>query len=139
MDEALLAAYRTTEYRVRRQVGGWHCLRIDQPLPPALSVEIGAQPWGFITAWNPRSQPLPLAQNRAAQRHLLCLLRERPDAHIIHAGLGIARNASWREPSLFIVGLEITALDTLAQRFGQHAYVHGRGAEPARLRWTPAC
>lgn len=136
MDEALLAAYRATDYRVRLATGGWASIRIDQPLPAALAACVADQPWGFITAWNPRSHPQPRHVNRAAQRALLRQLRTLPQTVVLRAGVGVAQHGAWREPSLFVVGLDITALDRLAHIFAQHAYVHSRGPSAAQLRWT---
>jgi hypothetical protein len=133
MDEALLAAYRATEYRVRLPGGGWAAIRIGAPPPAALRTLIDARPWGFITAWNPYSRPLPRDANRLAQRALLAELRALPDIAAIRAGCGAGPDG-WREPSLFVSGARTGALDTLARRYEQNAYVHGHGAAPARLR-----
>jgi len=126
MDERLLAAYLASAYQVRLPQGGRATIRIGEPLPQALAELAGAQAWGFITAWNPASSPHPRRWNRQVQRELLAALRELPAARLIRAGAGFGNG--WRESSLFIVGADTTALDTLARRFGQHAYVHGDGA-----------
>lgn len=137
MDEALLAAYRATDYRVRLARGGWVTIRIDQPLPGELRDPAGNLPWGFITAWNPFSKPLPRPDNWIAQRALLAALRALPETAVIRPGLGINRDGSWKEASLWVVGPGVPALDALAQRFGQVGYVHGEGAMPAHLRLAP--
>ncbi|RAO75127.1 DUF3293 domain-containing protein [Dyella jiangningensis] len=133
MDETLLAAYRRTDYRVRLGGGGYASIRIGHPLPVALTGLVTGEPWGFITAWNPRSQPRPPSQNRQAQRRLLHALRELPATHFIAAGVGVGENG-WREGSLFVVGPDVESLDALARRFGQHGYLHGHGQQPAQLR-----
>jgi hypothetical protein len=135
MDEALLAAYRDTDYRVRLTRGGWATIRIDQPLPSALRPMAGPHPWAFITAWNPRSEPTPRPQNRAAMRSLLEALRAAPGTVVIRPGLG--SGSAWAEPSLWVVGLDTTVIDAFAQRFRQFGYVHGQGPAPAQLRLTP--
>jgi hypothetical protein len=133
MDERLLAAYLATDYRVRLARGGWASIRVGAPLPAALAALTGERPWGFLTAWNPASSPLPRQQNRQAQRALLAALRELPDIAAILAGIGTG--AGWREASLFVIGPGVAALDALARRFGQHAYVHAPNARaPALLR-----
>lgn len=133
MDERLLAAYLATDYRVRLARGGGVSIRIGAPLPAALAALSGERPWGFLTAWNPGSLPLPRTPNRQAQRALLAALRELPGTAQVRAGLGAG--AGWREASLFVTGAGIAALDALARRFGQHAYVHSPDAHaPARLR-----
>ena len=137
MDEALLAAYRTTDYRVRLACGGWVTIRIDQPSPAELRDLAGNLPWGFITAWNPLSKPLPRPDNRIAQRALLAALRALLETAVIRPGLAINRDGSWKEASLWVVGPGVPALDALAQRFGQVGYVHGEGTALAQLRLTP--
>ncbi|HET6552392.1 MAG TPA: DUF3293 domain-containing protein [Dyella sp.] len=136
MDEALLAAYRATEYRVRLSRGGHASLHIGHTPPTELIALIDGQPWSFITAWNPGSLPQPRQHNRHAQRHLLAVLRALPDATQVRAGTGVGADG-WREPSLFVVGVRTEALDDLCLQFGQNAYVHGQSTGPARLRLTP--
>lgn len=133
MDEALLAAYQGTDYRVRLGGGGYASIRIGHPLPASLAGRVKGQPWGFITAWNPRSKPHSRAHNRQAQRSLLFALRELPATRLIEAGIGIGSNG-WRESSLFVVGPGTEQLDALARRFGQHGYVYGHDVQAAQLR-----
>lgn len=133
MDKALTAAYRASGYRVRLPRGGWATIRIDQPLPEPLQQLVGSHAWGFITAWNPRSQPRARQVNRMAQRQLLTALRALPATGAIRPGIGVGNG--WREPSLFAIGPGVETLDRLARFHEQHAYVHGRARETARLRW----
>jgi len=137
MDDALLAAYRATDYRVRLARGGWVTIRIEQPLPPELQAMAGNRPWGFITAWNPRSASTPRPQNRAALGELLIALRTLPETTAIRPGLGIGSNGRWAEPSFWVAGPETASLDPLARHFGQFGYVHGQGTSPALLRLAP--
>lgn len=138
MDEALLAAYRATEYRVRLTRGGWAAIRIDQPLPQELRSLAQTLPWGFITAWNPRSESTPRTTNRQAQQALLARLRALPETVVIRPGVGVSGDGAWNEPSFWVIGPDTAALDPLARLFGQLGYVHGDGASPAQLRLTPA-
>ncbi len=133
MDE-LLGAYQTTDYRVRLARGGYASIRVDRPLPSGLLSLVGSKHWGFITAWNPESQPLARQANRRAQRMLLRALRERPGTSV-HAAMGVSADSKWKEPSLFVVGPGIQQLDPLARRFRQNAYLHGQGEGLAALRW----
>lgn len=137
MHDALLAAYRATAYRVRLAGGGWCAIRIDQPLPAALAHLAGDGAWGFITAWNPDSQPTPRADNRHAQRRLAAALRALPGVRAVHAGQGVSADGGWREASLWVIGAGTAELDPIARQFGQHGYVHGVAAGPARLRLLP--
>ena len=134
MDE-LIAAYQATDYRVRLARGGYTSISVDNPLPADLQPLVGDRAWGFITAWNPKSQPLPRQQNRVAQRGLLSALRECPGTVSLLPAIGVGGEGAWREPSLLVVGPPLDQLDPLALRFGQNAYLHGRGAGPAMLRW----
>jgi hypothetical protein len=132
MDEELLKAYRRSAYRVRRATGGAATIRVGEPLPMALQPLAGDRDWGFFTAWNPRSRPQPAAANRAAQRRLLADLRA--DAGLaLHAAVGLGTEG-WREPSLWIVGIDPATLERLADRYGQNAWLQGHGAGPAELR-----
>jgi hypothetical protein len=132
MDEALRAAWLDTGYRVRLPRGGWAAIRVGEAPPPALRGILGDRPWGYLTAWNPQAQPRPRALNRRDQRRLLAALKALPGV-AVHAGIGVGRSG-WREPSLLAVGLETKALDELAARYRQLAYVHGCGHGAARLR-----
>lgn len=125
MDECLLAAYLATDYRVRLRRGGWASIRIGEALPVALAAWVDGHPWSFVTAWNPGSRHLPRAANRKAQHALLVSLRGCPETVLVAAGVGVG--ADWREASLFAVGPSMAAMDALARRFGQNAYVHGCG------------
>ncbi|GAP67241.1 hypothetical protein MBSD_n2558 [Mizugakiibacter sediminis] len=131
--EALRRAWLATQYRVRLPRGGYAAIRIGAPLPAALRPLLVAEdePWGFITAWNPRAQARGRAANRAAQRALLQALRERGAR--LRAGTGVGADG-WREPSLFALGIDFDALDALAARFEQAAIVRGRGGGRAELR-----
>ena len=126
--------FKATEYRVRLPQGGCAVIRIGEPLPRELHacVEDVRTPWGFITAWNPLARKAPPAHNRAAQRELLAALREleaRP-----RAGMGVGTGEkAWREPSLFVTGLDFATLDALGRRFGQAAIVRGVGGGKAEL------
>lgn len=132
MDETLLQAYRDTEYLICVDTTEWACIRIDQSLPESLQLKVGANSWGFITAWNPFSEACALADNLAAQREMFMDLQGIPQTLIL-AAIGIGSNR-WHEPSLFVIGPDQPTLDALGRVYRQHAYVCGKGTEPARLR-----
>ena len=134
MDSGLIAAYRSTDYRVRLAQGGFASIHVDAPLPAPLRSLIGPHSWAFITAWNPFSQRRPGDQNHAAQHALLTALRKLPSAIAIYPAIGVGQD--WREPSFFVVGPELAETDALAQQFQQNAYVHGLAQGYARLRLT---
>lgn len=126
-------AFLDAEYRVRLPQGGWAVIRIGESLPGALRSlsRDKREPWGFITAWNPCTRQTSRERNRAAQRELLALLRERGAR--LRAGAGVGKSG-WREPSLFAIGLPFDTLDELGRRFEQAAIVRGIGCGIARLR-----
>lgn len=135
MDEALLRAYLATDYRIRLPQGGVASLCIGAPPPGALLQLTQGVPWAVITAWNPRSQPMPRAWNRRAQRLLLAELRARPDIRAIRAAVGVGVG-DWRESSLLVVGADAASLRALCTRHGQYAFIAGEGETPPRLCWT---
>lgn len=132
MDEDLLKAYCRSAYRVRLPSGGAAVMRIGEPLPVALRPLAGNRDWGFLTAWNPRSQPQSPAANRQAQRRLLADLRAERGL-VIHPALGIGTDG-WREPSFWIVGIDADALERLGERYGQIGWLQGHGTAAAQLR-----
>lgn len=135
MDEALLEAFRATNYMVCLNEIEWASIRVDQALPPPLRAVIGAREWGFITAWNPRAQPRAMTDNVAALREMLTAFRAQPET-LIRPGIGIGASG-WAEPSLFVAGPDQAMLDALARQHGQLAYVHGQADGVARLRLLP--
>jgi hypothetical protein len=132
MDEALLEAFRATAYHVCLDTVTWATIRVDLPLPGPLANMVGAHPWAFITAWNPQARRRPPAENLAAQRDLLAALQKQPGV-AVHPALGVG-TSGWSEPSLFVVGAGVHALDKLARTHGQLAYVHGEAGSAALLR-----
>ena len=132
MDKALVDAFRATDYLVCLDEVTWASIHVDQPLPAPLQALVGARSWGFITAWNPRSEPCSPEDNLEAQRGLLAALRSSPEA-VIYPALGVGANG-WSEPSLFVIGPDLPTLDAWGLRYEQNAYVHGQGGEIARLR-----
>jgi hypothetical protein len=133
LPESIRRAWTQTEYRVRLPWGGHASIRCGMPLPAPLLAMLKQvdDPWGYITALNPAGVRLPAADNRARQRRLRDLLRDR--GYRRHAGVGVGPN-DWREPSLFVPGIPFEELDALAREFGQLGVVRGTGARPAELR-----
>jgi Protein of unknown function (DUF3293) len=132
MDKALIDAFRATDYLVCLDEVTWASIHVDQPLPAPLQALVGTRSWGFITAWNPRSQECSPEDNLVAQRELLAALRAWQDA-VVYPAVGVGASG-WCEPSLFVIGPDLSTLDALGQRYRQNAYVHGHGLEVARLR-----
>lgn len=134
MADTLTDAFRATRYLVCVDLETWADIRIDQPLPRPLLAVVSDHCWGFITAWNPFSQPREEALNVAAQRTLCASLRQLPATIVLLPAVGLGMHG-WNEPSLFVVGPAPPALDALARQHQQLAYVHGAGALAACLRF----
>ena len=132
MDDSLLEAFRSTAYWVSIDTVTWSTIRIDLRPQPELAGVVSAKPWGFITAWNPRSQRRAAAENVAAQRKLLGTLNALPGVSVFPA-IGVG-TSGWSEPSLFATGIDVPALDALMHEHGQLACVHGLASGPATLR-----
>jgi hypothetical protein len=134
MDPGLDAAFRRSRYLVWLTPATWFGFTVDQPPPAGLAHAIAGAPWAHVTACNPQSRPTSDAANLAAQQALYAALRALPATRDIHPAIGLGPEG-WHEPSLFVVGPETAELDRLMRRFGQLAYLHGRGEWPVKLRW----
>jgi hypothetical protein len=136
---ALARAYLDTAYCVDHPAGQFS-LRIGEPCAAleALLREHGVTAWAFVTACNPRSQPLPPAENAA--RHAQLLAHVRAAGWTAFAGRGMADSGGWTEESLLILGMNDVAAVNLGLAFGQNAVVVGETGAVPRLRWcgTPA-
>jgi hypothetical protein len=132
MDEILLEAFLATAYHVNLDTVTWATIRVDLPLPAELASAVGSRPWGFITAWNPRARRRSPTENLLAQRELLAALQNQPGV-TVHAAIGVG-STGWIEPSLFAIGADVAALDSLARKHAQLAYVHGQAQSVAQLR-----
>lgn len=137
----LAALYARSAYRVRLPAGGHATIVPGHALPRVLRDHLPAPdaPWGFITAWNPRSRPLAATVNRERQRRLLAGLRSACPQAGIHAGAGVGHDEQgqcWREPSLFVTGMPLGDLWQWLRRFEQNAMLCGTGDTPARLVWS---
>lgn len=132
LPEAIWRAWIDTDYCVRIVRGGCAVIRVGQPLPVALRDFLRGpdEPWGFVTAWNPVSVLQPRFANRMRQRELRDALRARGFRFLAGAGVG---PEGWREPSLFVGGIDYAALDALSRRFRQAAIVRGFGHGEAEL------
>ncbi len=128
---AIVEAYLATDYRVW---GDWPLvLRVGQrsadlaALFEAQSVASAA----VVTAWNPLSEPRPIAENQTAQARLvadieLLGLRHQP-------GHGADPTGAWPpEPSRLMLGIDLTSAGSLGRKYGQNGIVWaGADAIPA--------
>jgi hypothetical protein len=131
-------AYHRTTYRVFEgdseidiRIGG---------APPALDrllANRGAATWAFVTAWNPGSNELPSAENRARQRELTDTVERHGWPAL--PGVGIGDDGAWpAEESLLVLGIPRDRALALARRFGQAAIVFGERGGVAELVSVPA-
>lgn len=132
LDDALYQAYRATDYRVHAPSP--FTLRIGARSVDcdALLSARGTDGAAFLTAWNPFSQPVPDAENRAAQARLAADLDM--VCTTIFPGEGKGEIGDWPpEPSLFALGITEADATRLARAYRQNAYVWIARGQPARL------
>lgn len=140
MDPHLLSAYRATCYRILLEPTPID-LRIGEANAAfdAWLAGIGAATAVFLTAWNPRSQRLPLADNRQRQQALLGDLQQR--GHRYWPAQGLPDAPDWTpEDSFVITSLPLTEATALAESFEQNAYlwlVAGQAAQLVVTRLMP--
>ena len=134
MDEALIDAYRATNYRVTE--GRTFTLKVDEPSPELerLYEERGLNSAAFITACNPGSRMVGDAENRQRM--------ERLAADVAALGLTALRGVgedpagAWPgEPSFLVLGVSPEQAQDLGRKYGQNAIIWcGPDAVP-RLVW----
>jgi hypothetical protein len=86
----------------------------------------GARRAGFVTAWNPRSRPMPRGWNDRMQARL----RQAARSQVLAEGSG--RAGRWAEHHLLLRG-DPRRLCVLGRRFRQWAIVAVAPGRPARL------
>ena len=107
-------------------------INIGQPLPKFIEQLVHKEKTAAIlTAWNPRSQPLPLSENNSRNNKLSSKLYD----YTIFKAIGQGNDSSWNsEESFFILGIKRTEVDKLAIEFEQYAYVWlERGKQPSLI------
>lgn len=134
IDDALRAAYRATRFVVTCE-GDEIVLRVDQPNPAldALLAARGVTQGAIITAWNPRSQWSPPAENEARGRELAATVAKRGLASLPSIARG--DEARWTEPGLLVLGIAPEDAAALGRDVEQNAVVTVTRGEPPRLVW----
>ncbi|MCW5606113.1 MAG: DUF3293 domain-containing protein [Burkholderiales bacterium] len=128
-------AYRNTTYLVDHPDGGFG-IRLGEPCArlDALLAMHGVETWAYVTAWNPRSQRLPDADNVAQHAELLACVAK--SGYPVFTGRGQPESGGWvPEESLLILGITEDAALRLGRAFDQHAIVVGKAGGRAGLRW----
>lgn len=85
--------------------------------------------WGYITAWNPASQALPLRENRLRNEALLNEITKRG----LSVLKGVGGLGEWSEESYLVFPITKEALVGLGRRFGQRAVLYGERGGFAEL------
>jgi hypothetical protein len=132
--DALWQVYRATSYEASTP-GAALRIRVGQrePALEELLASNAASCWCFITAWNPRSQRLPRAENdrrnAVLQREL-----ERLGRGSVIPGIGRPDDPGWEpEESWLALGVDRESAIALGRQFEQNAVVWGERGGPARL------
>jgi hypothetical protein len=129
----LIAHYRSTAYRVLDS-GFDFAMNIDQPCAALVECmqHFQVTEAAYLTAWNPRSEPTPMARNKAAQRALETEVASR--GWRLLYGEGVGSDETWEpEPSILVLGISHDAACGLGRKYGQNALVTARmddGAVP---------
>jgi hypothetical protein len=139
MDQALIEAYRTTNYVVFDRRGDV-TIRIGERSGAAdqLLVRFGARSAVSITAWNPFSRSLPIGQNKYRQLCLVARLRERGFPILLGEGRGVSTD--WPpEPSVLALGTSQLDAARMGRVWGQNAVVFLSFGRPVRLLLLRLC
>lgn len=134
IDSGLDTAYRATTYQLT--VNGQQVpVRVGEPaseLAPLLDA-LGVQQWAFITAWNPLSELLPVAENARLNAHLFQSIGDHHHA----SAIALPDDTSWpREPGFVLFDMPLMQLLALAEQFKQHAIVVGQQGNEPELLWV---
>ena len=124
IESSLLAAYLAAGYRV--DAAPPFVMRVGQPCPPLADLlrrhHCGSA--AYLTAWNPRSARLPMAQNAEAQARLV--------QDVVASGCrwydGVSNDPTggWpQEPSVLVLGLTRERARELARAYEQNAFLWG--------------
>jgi len=120
LDAALVQAYRETEYHVCSVPA--FVLHVDRESDAlrALLAEHRVQGCAFLTAFNPRSEALSEADNKARQRQLLSELEHRGLVSV--PGVGRHPHNGWpEEASVLVLGVTLDQAREFGIRFDQNA------------------
>lgn len=126
MTVGLLQAYLSTAYVAFVPGEDELVLRIGQQSDrlAELMRQHSASSTVFITAFNPASVELPVAENLKAQGQLRDALSAIPDVAAVYEGEGRALVGDWPpEPSLLAIGVSFADAGRLAEKFEQAAVV----------------
>ena len=133
IERELQIAYANTSYRLLERAD--IVLRVGQFNLELLSLfdEFGTKTAAFVTAWNPFSTPLPLAENQKRNQDLLFWIQER--GLLCFEGIGEGDDGEWPgEESYLIIGIDRPKALEMGKLFNQNAIIWvGSSAVPELL------
>ncbi len=126
----LLAEYGKTRVAFTDDAGiDWVVRATKSPeywmLQPPHFEAVTSEAW-VITAWNPRSEGAPAAENAAANVALVAEISA--EGYRLTPAVGFSPDLAWREDSFLVHDPDPAWLRDAARRFGQNAV----------FRWTPS-
>ena len=117
-----IEAYLATDYRIW---GDWPLLlRVEQRSAElaALFEARNVTSAAVVTAWNPRSEPRPDAENQTAQARLISDIEQLALRH--QPGHGAGPTGSWPpEPSRLVLGIDPISARSLGRKYRQNGIV----------------
>ena len=118
--QELEQSYRETIYSVFIE-NKQYDITVGKPLPTEIQQLVNKEKTAVIlTAWNPRSQELPLEENKSRNIEL----NEKLQSYIMYTAVGQGKDLNWTaEESFFILGISEKEAEILAVKFEQYAYV----------------
>ncbi len=127
-------AYTNTDYFVK---GLSKPLKVNETcsLLDALLEQYQKTTFAYITAWNPKSQEIPMEENLARNIHLLSELDKLAELKVI-PGVGRSTDGFWEEESFLILGITKENAHSLALQFEQTAYLWGEKSGRVNLVFT---
>lgn len=116
-----------------------HDIKIGETAPTVINELLKkAKTAVILTAWNPRSQPFSLQENKSRNNYLRVSLMK--NNFSIFDALGEGKEASgseWpAEESFFIPGIAKEDVEKLAVEYGQNAYVWLEYDKPVALKFS---
>lgn len=135
IDEALLAAYRSTDFIVFGRDEEWALnVGVASPRVDALLDLYGATRATIVTAFNPRSRVLAPEANAARHRSLVRLLEDRGLSFLY--GEGRDPSGQWTaETECIVFGISLAEGLEIARRFDQNAVVFIERGRAPRLEF----
>lgn len=135
MNNFLHEAYLATSYHVQYEAGTFK-LTLDA-IHPEFNAWCHAQHidrWAFITAYNPLSEALSVAENASRNGQLQALLEA--EGFVFQHGQGVPATNDWLpEDSFFIRNIALVRARELGKLFGQNALVFGEVDHLPQLLW----